>query len=248
VVLLTVGPWLESAQRQLVGDNNSHVCVDVANASGRVDEACMHACDCAMQGAMVQDMFNMLDVQHRFLPTYGLSKAGTKLPALQAQRARIAMSRTNDDAAKARIDAELHNRRGFIPLMGHFPVMRFAAAGSSSGGAAARESVQQKAADTSEDDDAEQPAAGPDLQQVGDGGVQAAAGPSAEAAAAAAAASSSPSLGGIHFSDSDKRLFVYMQQWWQKHRAAGKRRKKRLKTAAAVAEPAAMQVDEHATA
>lgn len=225
-------------------------CVHGASPSVTVSQrsVCMHGCDCAMQGAMVQDMFSILDVQHRFLPTYGLSKAGTKLPALQAQRARIALSRTSDAAAKARVDDELHNRGGFIPLMGHFPVMRFAAAGSSSGGAAARESVQEAAADTSEDDDAEQPAAGPELQQVGASGVQAAAGPPSEAAAAAVATSSSHSASGVHFTDSDKRLFVYMQQWWQKHRAAGKRRKKRLKTAAAVAEPAVMQGDEHATA
>lgn len=196
---------------------------------------------------MVRDMFNILDVHHRFLPAYGLSKTGTKLSAIQAQRARIALSRTSDAAAKARVDAELHNRGGFIPLMGHFPVMRFAAAGRSTSGAGASTQVAANAGQrdqeiSSDDDDAEQPAAGAELQQAEDDGRQAAAGQSAAAAVGSQAA------GGVHFTDSDKRLFVYMQQWWQKHKAAGKRRRKRLKTGTDGEAAVAMQVEEPAAA
>lgn len=185
---------------------------------------------------MVSDMFNILDVQRRFLPTYGLSKSGSKLSAMQAQRARIALSRHSEAAAKARVDAELQNRGGFIPLMGHFPVMQMQAAarGGNAGGDmqqaadAAQETVDGAGSEGDEGGDMEQQPAG-----VG-GVVQAAAGGNQAAA-------------GVHFTDADKRLFVYMQQWWQKHRAAGKRWRKRLKVAPAAAappEPAAMQVDE----
>lgn len=200
---------------------------------------CFFSTCCIMQGSMVSDMFNMLDVQHRFLPLYGLSKSGSKLSAMQAQRARIALSRHSEAAAKARVDAELQNRGGFIPLMGHFPVMQMQAAvarGSNGAGdtqqaADAEQGTADGASSSDDDGDMEQ-------QPAGVGGVvqQAAAGNQAAAA-------------GVHFTDADKRLFVYMQQWWQKHRAAGKRRRKRLKVAPAAAvqppeEPAAMQVDE----
>lgn len=188
------------------------------------------AVSCAAQGSMVQDMFQILDVQHRFLPAYGLSRAGTKLAPVAAQRARIALSRTSEAAAKARVDAELHSRGGFIPLMGHFPVMRFAAAGQQASGAA-QEAVADAdgpGAEAAADSVEQQAAAGP-LQQAADG---------AQAAAAAAAAGglqpAAPSSG-IQFSDSDKRLFVYMQQWFQKHKAAAGRKRKRLKVAAAAA-------------
>lgn len=195
------------------------------------------------KGSMVTDMFSILDVQHRFLPTYGLSKSGSKLSAMQAQRARIALSRHSEAAAKARVDAELQNRGGFIPLMGHFPVMQMQAAarGSNTVGdtqqaaGAVQGSADGAGSESDEDGDTQQQ----QQQPAGVGGVE-------QAAAGGQAAA------GVHFSDADKRLFVYMQQWWQKHRAAGKRRRKRLKVAPAAAaaaaappeQPAAMQVDE----
>lgn len=205
-----------------------------------------------VQGGMVRDTFNILDVQHRFLPAYGLSRSGHRLAPVAAQRARMAMSRGGDAAAKARVDAELQNRGGFIPLMGHFPVMRFAAAGQVD--RAAEADVQQHALQEEDGTEAaeaaaeggegvEQEAVTDVVQQVEDGaqaGVQAAAG-----------------AGGVQFSDADKRMFVYMQQWWQKHKTAAKQRKrKRLKVeqdalgaaaaVAAVGEP--MQVLEPADA
>lgn len=200
---------------------------------------------------MVQDMFSILDVQHRFLPLYGMSKDGVKLSAVQAQRARITLSRTSEAAAKAKIDAELLNRGGFIPLMGHFPVLRFGAAGRSSYGTAAAQEVADGEADAGEfaaGEMHEHPAAVSEVQQADDG-VQAPAQPGPSAAAGEGSQSS-----GVLFTDSDKRLFVYMQQWWQRHKTAGKKRRKRSKLAdgaiaAAVAAPdpaAAMQVDEPA--
>jgi hypothetical protein len=207
-----------------------------------------------LQGSMVQDMFSILDVQHRFLPLYGMSKDGAKLSAVQAQRARITLSRTNEAAAKAKIDAELSNRGGFIPLMGHFPVLRFGAAGRSSDATAAAE--EPAGGDAAAGDEAaagevhEQPSAVSELQQADDG-VQ----PPAGAGRSAAGGEGSQS-GGVLFTDSDKRLFVYMQQWWQRHKTAGKKRRKRSKLAdgaiaPAVAAPdrasaAPMQVDEPA--
>jgi hypothetical protein len=195
---------------------------------------------------MVQDMFSILDVQHRFLPLYGMSKDGVKLSAVQAQRARITLSRTSEAAAKAKIDAELSNRGGFIPLMGHFPVLRFGAAGHSSDGTAAAQDAPDGEAAAGEVH--EQPTASSEVQQADDG-VQA----SAQGGSSAAAGQGSQSSG-VLFTDSDKRLFVYMQQWWQRHKTAGKKRRKRSKvadgaTAPAVAAPdpaAAMQVDEPA--
>ena len=187
---------------------------------------------------MVSDMFSMLDVSHRFLPCYGLSKSGAKLSAVQAQRARMALSRNNEALAKAKVDAELQHRGGFIPLMGHFPVLRFAAAGHTSQGVSADDAGAATEGDVHNEaaaEPAQQPPVEGDVSEApADDDVTAAGqGPSSAAAAAQAAAAggdgSEPAAAespSIHFTDSDKKLFVYMQQWWQRQRSSKKRRKR----------------------
>jgi hypothetical protein len=169
---------------------------------------------------MVHDMVSILDVRQRFNVRYGLSRSGAKMTGAQAERAqRVLRSKGSEALAKRRVDAELQQRGGWLPLMGHFPVMRFAAqaaaeagpaaeaAGASSDGSAVEEQQQQEGVDVEQLQD-EQPSSAPDAAASGDDG-----GDGAADVDIPGSSSSSSSTPGIAFSDSDKRLFVYMQQW-----------------------------------
>eukprot|EP00878_Enallax_costatus_P040036 GHUV01046010.1.p1 GENE.GHUV01046010.1~~GHUV01046010.1.p1 ORF type:complete len:602 (+),score=176.12 GHUV01046010.1:192-1997(+) len=152
------------------------------------------------KNAMVQDMVNILNCSRRFLARYGQVKAGSKLPAPQAAAVRATLTRNDEASIRRRVEFELKHRGGFLPLMGHYPVLKYAGGVSSSTG------IQQQGSDAGNNAEQEPPDAG---QQIVASSVS--------SSVADVNGSGQPGSGPA-FSERDKRLFVYMQSWWSKQR------------------------------
>lgn len=148
---------------------------------------------------MVQDMVNILNCKRRFLARYGQLKAGHKLPAPQAAAVRATLTRNDEATTKRKVEFELKHRGGFLPLMGHYPVLKWA---GSLGSGAGHEQQGREASSSAGQEAAHAAQQNPD---------------NLAGIAASDSLSNQPQIG-LAFTDRDKRLFVYMQSWWSKQK------------------------------
>jgi len=162
----------------------------------------------------------------RFLPRYGLQAPGVKLRSEAAQRLLASVQRDDPLVARRRVEAELRHRGGFLPLMGHYPVLKFKGNGNDTAGRHKSSSSSELAEDVGlshhiqDDQQSTDESAGETAAAAATDGVQAAGSSDpdddSDSSSQCSAAAAAPA--GLVFSDRDQQLWMHMQGWWRKQR------------------------------